>query len=111
MQLMVNTRAMQCYSPHVMHAGSLPSNWGGAAAFPSLTGLSLFDMPLTGTLPASWADNGSFPALNTLALGTARSDMSCLSGTLPGAWGSTLAFQKLQRLSIDGCLTGMLQQH
>lgn len=93
-----------------MHAGSLPSSWGGGAAFPSLTSLSLFDVPLTGTLPASWADNGSFPALNTLALGTARSDMRCLSGTLPAAWGSALAFPKLQSLSVDGCLTGMMQQ-
>ena len=93
-----------------MHAGSLPSSWGDAAAFPGLTTLGLVDLPLTGTLPASWANNGSFPALNTLALGTGHPDMSCLSGTLPAAWGSTLAFQQLKYFSIDGCLTGMLQQ-
>ncbi len=64
-------------------AGMLPSSWGDAGAFPSLSVLELVDNLLTGTLPASWGGPNAFPALFDLALGR-----SGQVGTLPPEWGS-----------------------
>jgi len=86
-----------------MSAGSMPSSWGDAGAYPSLSFLSLYDTSLTGTLPATWGGRSAFPALSELVLG-----MSSQVGTLPPEWGSPAAYQQLRVLTIYGCnITGV----
>ncbi len=85
----------QC--PCVTLTGSLPSEWGGAGAFPALSILVLRNFPLRGTLPASWG-NASFPSLTYLQLGDNK-----LSGTLPPEWGAQTAFQHLSTLMLTNC--------
>jgi len=86
-------------------AGTLPSNWSEAGAFPSLTSLDL-TAPLAGTLPASWGSNGSFPALTLLQLGGGPG-VTPLSGSLPAEWGSPTAWQGLRYLTIaNASITG-----
>ena len=63
-----------------MSAGTLPASWGGTAAFPLLSTLWLFDMPLSGKLPASWGSNGSMPSLTALYLGADNAGVGLLSG-------------------------------
>ena len=76
-------------------AGSLPDAWASDGAFPSLSNLALFGMPLTGTLPSSWGASVAVPSLAQLQIG-----LNSLSGVLPAGWGSAASFQKLQQLSI-----------
>lgn len=94
-----------------MHAGTIPVSWGGMGAFPSLTTLELYDMPLTGTLPPFWGSNASLPALGFLKIGTGHHDFRCLSGTLPADWGNPAAFQQLRKLDIATCMTGIPASH
>ena len=46
--------------------GMLPSSWGSAGAFPSLSELHLLGMQLTGSLPASWGTAEAFQKLRVL---------------------------------------------
>ncbi len=86
-----------------MSAGPMPSSWGDAGAYLSLSFLSLVDNPLTGTLPAAWGGRNAFPALSELAFG-----MSSQVGTLPPEWGSPTAYQQLRILTIYECnITGV----
>ncbi len=84
-------------------AGTMPSSWGDAGAFPSLSVLALVDNLLTGTLPATWGGPNAFPALFDLAFG-----ISSQVGTLPPEWGSPTAYQQLRILTIYECnITGV----
>lgn len=79
----------------ILNAGSLPSAWAEAGAFPSLSTILLYGLSLSGALPPSWANSMALPSLTWLTLG-----LSPISGTLPVEWGSTAAFQNLEQLSI-----------
>ena len=87
-----------------MCAGPMPSSWGDAGAYPSLSVLALVDTLLTGTLPATWGGGANaFPALFDLAFG-----MSSQVGSLPPEWGSPTAYQQLRILTIYECnMTGV----
>ena len=84
-------------------AGTLPDSWGSQGAFPNLSYLGLYDLPLTGQLPAAWSGNNSFPSLSTLYLGGNSPGVSKLAGTLPAEWGSPTAFTQLESLTIANC--------
>jgi hypothetical protein len=95
-----------------MSVGSLPSIWGEAGAFSSLTLLLLGDNPLSGTLPAECGGSSSWPALQQLDPGASSSlsPPSRLSGTLPPEWGSPSAFPQLTKLLVTNTMiTGKWQ--
>ena len=86
-------------------AGTLPSSWGDAGAWPSLTTLNLYELPLHGTLPTAWGGHQTFPALLDFAIGTAftatfHAGVTQLSGSLPALWGRNGSFERLQQLWI-----------
>ncbi len=63
-------------------AGTLPASWGDSGAFPALSLLQLYDLPISGMLPATWGSHGSsMPSMTALYLG-AEPRVSQLSGLL-----------------------------
>ncbi len=61
----------------------MPASWGIAGAFPSLSILDLYNMPLAGTLPDAWGSSrGSLPSLETVYLGANDPGLTLLSGAL-----------------------------
>lgn len=93
------------------HAGTLPASWGDTGAFPQLSTLNLYELPLYGTLPTAWGSHGSFPALLDFSLGatymtTGQVGVTQISGSLPPQWGSNGSMPILERLYIANMLPG-----
>ena len=87
--------------------GPLPASWGAPGSFPSLTNLTLQDMPISGTLPELWSNESSLPALMELQLGAFAPGVCLIEGHLPEAWGRAL--QGLVNLVVRACpITGGL---
>ena len=87
------------------HAGTLPSSWGDTGAWPALTTLNLYELPLCGTLPTAWGGHKTFPALLDLRIGAAdtavwHNGVTQLSGSLPPQWGSNGSLERLEQLWI-----------
>ena len=87
------------------HAGTLPPSWGDSGAWPALTTLNLYELPIYGTLPTAWGGHKSFPVLLDFRVGAADTaswpvGVTQLSGSLPPQWGSNGSFERLEQLWI-----------
>lgn len=90
-----------CVSPATI-AGTIPSTWSSAGAFPNLLKLLMYDLSISGTLPAAWGST-AFPSLGELSL----QYLQKLSGSLPSEWASTTSFQDLRIFFLIECsITG-----
>jgi len=76
-----------------LHAGSLPTGWGTAGAFPALQVLDVSYNTLTGSLPSSWGASGVLTSLNQLNVAG-----NSISGTVPASWGAQGSLQALSQL-------------
>ena len=99
--LLLDSLSHYCHN----HAGTLPPSWGDTGAWPALTTLNLYEVPLYGTLPTAWGGHKSFPALLDFCIGAADNGtwhvgVTQLSGSLPPQWGSNSSFQLLEQLWI-----------
>jgi len=77
------------------HAGSLPTGWGTAGAFPALQVLDVSYNTLTGSLPSSWGASGVLTSLNQLNVAG-----NSISGTVPASWGAQGSLQALSQLCV-----------
>ena len=69
-------------SPHDCFVGTLQASWGDNGAFPALSVLNLYGLPVSGMLPATWGSRGSsMPSMIALYLG-GEPGVSQLSGLL-----------------------------
>ena len=93
-----------CLRTIFYHAGTVPSTWAQAGAFPTLRQLYFANLPLQGSLPPTWGTQGCFASLEKLAIQDTDGmiGVTKIAGELPAEWASPAAFQRLQILEISG---------